>query len=76
MVKKDKPLTKKEIQDAKQILQKGRTRYDNAILKIEQIWVKLKPHDYAKRQKLIKAALSMAKIDQQLKVWEKKLTND
>ncbi len=76
MAKKDKPLTKQEIQDARQILQKGRTRYENAIFEIEQIWNKLKPHDYAKRQKLIKAALGMAKIDQKLKVWESKLSSD
>ncbi len=75
MVKKVKPLTKQEIQDAKQILLKGRTRYDNAIFEIEQIWNKLKPHDYAKRQKLIKAALGMEKIDQKLKVWEEKVNN-
>lgn len=75
MVKKDKPLTKQEIQDAKQILLKGRTRYDNAIFEIEQIWNKLKPHDYAKRQKLIKAALGTEKIDQKLKVWEEKVNN-
>ncbi|MBP9669891.1 hypothetical protein KBD75_00640 [Candidatus Woesebacteria bacterium] len=76
MVKKDKPLTKQEIQDAKQILLKGRTRYENAIFEIEQIWNKLKPHDYAKRQKLIKAALGMADIDKQLRGWESKLSTE
>lgn len=74
MDKKSKPLTKKEIQEAKQILQKGRTRYENAIFELEQLWYKLKPHDYLKRQKLIKAALGMADIDKKLKDWEKKLT--
>lgn len=76
MTKKSKPLTKKEILDAKQIVQKGRTRYDNAIFEIEQIWNKLKPHDYVRRQKLIKAALGMADIDKKLKVWESKLSSE
>ena len=75
MIKNAKPLTKKEIQDAKQILQKGRTRYENAIFELEQLWNKLKPHDYLKRQKLIKAALGMADIDKKLRGWEEKVNN-
>lgn len=74
MDKKPKPLTKKEVLSAKQILLKGRTRYENAIFEIEQIWNKLKPHDYAKRQKLIKAALKMSEIDRKLKAWEEKIS--
>ena len=76
MVKKDKPLTKKEIEQAKLLLKTGRTRYDNAIFEIEKHWGKLKQYDYTIRQNLIDAALSMIEIDQQLKGWESKLSSE
>lgn len=71
-----KPLTKKEIIEAKEILGKGRTRYDNAIFEIEQLWGKLKLHDYGKREKLMKAAFHMAKIGRKLTDWESKLRSE
>lgn len=70
---KSRPLTTKEIQGVKQLLQKGRNRYDNALLQIESTWDKLSPHDYARRSKMIKVVVEMAQIDQSLKVWENKL---
>jgi hypothetical protein len=74
--KKLRPLTPKEIIEVKQLLQKGRNRYNNALLDIEQVWNKVKPHEYVKRAKLVKAALQMAKIDASLKVWEHKVNLD
>jgi len=59
----------------KKLLQRGRNRYDNALLDIEKVWHTLKPYDYTRRAKLVKAALRMVKIDQDLKVWEQKLSN-
>ncbi len=59
----------------KKLLQRGRNRYDNALLDIEKVWYTLKPYDYTRRAKLLKAALRMVKIDQDLKVWEKKVSN-
>lgn len=76
VIRKPRPLTSKEILGIKKLLQKGRNRYDNALLDIEKVWQTLKPHDYDRRAKLVKAALRMAKIDQDLKVWEQKLISD
>jgi|GEM_PF-2477768 len=73
MIKKSEPLTKVEIEDARVILAKGRNRYEDALLEIEQVWNKLRPNEYVKRKKLVKAVLKMAQIDQKLKGWEKKL---
>lgn len=75
MAKKPRPLTTKEIIGVKKLLQKGRSRYDNALMDIEKVWHTLKPHDYARRAKLVKAALRMAKIDKDLKYWEQKANN-
>ncbi len=75
MAKKSRLLTTKEIIGVKKLLQKGRNRYDNALMDIEKVWQTLKPHEYVKRAKLVKAALRMAKIDQDLKVWEQKVAN-
>ena len=72
MTKKSRPLTSKEIIGVKKLLRKGRNRYDNALMDIEKDWQALKPHEYVKRAKLVKAALRMAKIDQDLKYWEQK----
>ena len=73
MTKKSRPLTTKEIIGVKKLLRKGRNRYDNALMDIENVWQTLKPYEYVKRAKLVKAALDMVKIDQDLKVWERKL---
>ena len=73
MTKKSRPLTAAEIEDVKQLLQKGRNRYNNALLDLEHVWNKIGPREYARRVSVIKAALSMVKIDQDLKVWENKL---
>lgn len=73
MAKKSHPLTAQEIIEVKKLLRKGRNRYDNALLDIEKVWQTLKPYDYDRRAKLVKAALRMAKIDQDLKVWEQKV---
>ena len=75
MPKAPRPLTKKEIKQAKLLLKTGRTRYDNAIFEIEKHWGKLKQYDYTIRQNLFDAALSMIEIDQQLKGWEEKVNN-
>jgi hypothetical protein len=76
MTKKAQPLSEIEQGEMKVLLKKGRTRYENALFEIEQVWGKLKQHDYRKRAKLIKAALGMAEIDQKLKVWESKLRSE
>jgi hypothetical protein len=68
--------SKQESQELEVLLKKGRTRYENALFEIEQVWGKLQKHDYAKRQKLIKAALGMLSIDQKLKAWESKLRSE
>jgi len=74
MSKKDRPATKKELEQIAKLLRKGRNRYDNSLLEIEQIWNTLDPHDYARRAKLIKSTTSMIEIDQTLKAWEQKLS--
>ncbi len=56
-----------------QALIRGRVRHDNAMLAFESAWAKLKPTDYKLRSKIIRAALDMVKIDQDLKVWESKV---
>jgi hypothetical protein len=73
MAKKSRPLTQAEIVEVKQLLCKGRNRYDNALLEIEQTWNRLKPSDYAHRAKLTAAAIQMTKIDAGLRVWEEKV---
>ncbi|MEI8232695.1 MAG: hypothetical protein WCG44_03030 [bacterium] len=73
MSKTDHPATTKEIEEITKLLRRGRTRYENSLLEIEQIWNTLDPHDYARRAKLIKSATSMIEIDQTLKAWEQKL---
>lgn len=73
MSKNVRHLTKKEEQDIKQKLIKARNHFDNELFKIEQIWAKLQQSDYDKRAKLIKSATEMSKLDQELKVWEKKI---
>lgn len=76
MTKKSRPLTAAEIEDVKQLLRKGRNRYNNALLKIEQSWNRLQPGEYARRASLIKAALSMVKIEREIKEWEQKVNSD
>lgn len=73
MTKKSRLLTEAEINDVKQLLQKGRNRYNNALLDLEHVWNKIGPREYGRRASVIKAALSMVKIDQDLKVWEQKV---
>jgi hypothetical protein len=73
MAKKVKSLSQIEQDEMSALLKKGRTRYENALFEIEQVWGKLKQHDYQKRAKLIKAALGMTEIDQKLKIWENKV---
>lgn len=76
MSKKTQALTANEILDVKKLLRKGRNRYDNALLDIEGVWKTLKPHEYARRAKLIKAALGMLDIDKNLTVWERKINEN
>ena len=73
MTKKSRPLTSAEIEDVKQLLQKGRNRYNNALLDLEHVWNKIGPREYVRRANVIKAALRMVKIDRDLKVWENKV---
>lgn len=75
MTKKIVPATAKEIVEITKLLRKGRTRYDNALLEIEQVWGRLKPTDYTRRTELIKSATSMIEIDKELRVWEDKLNS-
>lgn len=75
MPKQDRPATKKELQDAKRLVQKARTRYDDRLFEIEKVWAKIKPHDYAHRQTLVRLTKELIEIDQSLKVWEQKLNN-
>ena len=63
----------KDTRDPAKILAQVRARYDNELLKIEQIWAKLTPDDYAKRKKLTKAISGMIEIDKEIKIWESKL---
>lgn len=75
MTKKSRPLTAAEIEDVKQLLRKGRNRYNNAFLDLQHVWNKIGPCEYARRASVIKAALNMIKIDHDLKVWEQKVNN-
>ena len=75
MSKQPRPATKKELQAAKRLIKKARTRYEDRLFEIEKIWAKIKPHDYAHRQTLINVTGELIEIDQSLKVWEDKLNN-
>lgn len=75
MPKQSHPATKKELQSAKRLIKKARIRYEDRLFEIEKIWAKIKPHDYAHRQTLVKVTGELIEIDQSLKVWEDKLNN-
>jgi transposase len=73
MTKTKNQAANNDVVEVARLLRIGRNRYDNELLKIEQIWAKLKPQDYARRASIIKAATGMIEIDKNLKVWEDKL---
>ena len=75
MLKKSRPVTQAEIDKIKKLLRSARTRYEDKVLMIDQVWSKLKPHDYKARKMIIDLTTDLIDIDANLKVWEQKLSS-
>ena len=76
MIKSSTPATAKEIIEMEQLHAKGRNRYDNALLEIEKVWVKLQALRLLASHFRSQNRSHMAEIDQSLKVWEQKLSSE